>query len=185
MLLPPITNPGEWTILQLAARFAIMFAAGSVLYHFRDVIPARWWLVAVSVVIVLAAGLLPDYRLVAAIPLAYAVIASGALIHNERLRLRTDLSYGVYIYGMPTQQLLIICGLARLNPLLFFVIAFIATLPFAALSWFLVEKRAMSLKHRLKRRWSAPAVPETDDDRGATVVTQLVGQPIPEASDTA
>jgi peptidoglycan/LPS O-acetylase OafA/YrhL len=185
MLLPPITNPGEWTILQLAARFAIMFAAGSVLYHFRDVIPARWWLVAVSVVIVLAAGLLPDYRLVAAIPLAYAVIASGALIHNERLRLRTDLSYGVYIYGMPAQQLLIICGLASLNPLLFFVTAFIATLPLAALSWFLVEKRAMSLKHRLKRRWSAPAVPETGDDRGATVVTQLIGQPTPEVSDTA
>jgi peptidoglycan/LPS O-acetylase OafA/YrhL len=185
MLLPPITNPGEWTILQLAARFAIMFAAGSVLYHFRDVIPARWWLVAVSVVIDLAAGLLPDYRLVAAIPLAYAVIASGALIHNERLRLRTDLSYGVYIYGMPAQQLLIICGLASLNPLLFFVTAFIATLPLAALSWFLVEKRAMSLKHRLKRRWSAPAVPETGDDRGATVVTQLIGQPTPEVSDTA
>jgi hypothetical protein len=69
-----------------------MFLAGALLHQFRNVIPARWSLVAVSVVIVLAASLLPDYRLVAAVPLAYAIIVSGALIHNQRLRLRTDLS---------------------------------------------------------------------------------------------
>ena len=157
MLFPPLTYPGVWTIPQLLMRSAIMFAAGAFMYHWRDVIPARWWLVAVSVVIVLAAGLLPDYRVVAAVPLAYAVIVSGALIHNKRLRLRNDLSYGVYIYAYPTQLLLAIAGLAFLNPLVFFVISTIATLPLAALSWFLVEKRAMSLKSRLKRRSIARA----------------------------
>ena len=80
-----------------------MFSAGAFLYQWRDVIPARWSLVAVSVVIVLAAGLLPDYRVVAAIPLAYAVIVSGALLKKQRLRLRTDLSYGTYIYAYPVQ----------------------------------------------------------------------------------
>jgi peptidoglycan/LPS O-acetylase OafA/YrhL len=143
-----------WSIPQLVVRCAIMFAAGALLYHFQDMIPARWSLVAVSVVIVLAAGLLPDYRVVAAIPLAYAVIVSGALIHNKRLRLRTDLSYGVYIYAFPIQQLLVICGLVKLNPLVFFVFSTIATLPLAALSWFLVEKRAMSLKARLMQKRS-------------------------------
>jgi hypothetical protein len=57
----------------------------------------------VSLVIVLAASLLPNYRVVAAIPLAYAIIVSGALIHNKRLRLTTDLSYGVSIYAFPMQ----------------------------------------------------------------------------------
>jgi peptidoglycan/LPS O-acetylase OafA/YrhL len=152
-LLPPAAIAGPWSVRQLIVRSAIMFAAGALLYHFREVIPARWSLVAVSMVIVLAAGLLlPDYRLVAAVPLAYAVIVSGALIHNKRLRLRTDLSYGVYIYACPIQQLLVICGLVKLNPLVFFVVSTLATLPLAALSWFLVEKRAMSLKSRLKRR---------------------------------
>jgi peptidoglycan/LPS O-acetylase OafA/YrhL len=184
-LLPPLTIPGVWTIPQLAARSAIMFAAGALLHHFRDVIPARWSLVAVSVVIVLAAGLLPDYRVVAAVPLAYAVIVSGALIHNKRLRLRTDLSYGVYIYAFPTQQLLVICGLVSLNPLVFFVLSTIATLPLAALSWFLVEKRAMSLKSRLKRRWSAPALPETGRDRDATAIDLVGDQPAPQVPDTA
>jgi len=185
--LPPIATPdaSTWTIAQLAARFAVMFAAGAVLYQFRDVIPARWWLVAVSVIIVIAAGLLPDYRVIAAIPLAYALIVSSALIHNKRLRLQTDLSYGVYIYGMPTQQLLAISGLVWLNPLVFFVVSTIATLPLAALSWFLVEKRAMSLKSRLKRKWSAPAVPETGGIRDATAVDLVADQPGPQVPDPA
>ncbi|MCK8643364.1 acyltransferase family protein [Mycobacterium colombiense] len=141
------------TIVQMVTRFALVFAAGAVLHEFRDVIPARWSLVALSAAIVVVTGLLvPNYRILAALPLAYAVVVSGALLHHKRLRLRTDLSYGVYIYAWPMQQLLVICGLAFLPPLVFAVVAAIATLPLAALSWFLVEKRALSLKSRFKRR---------------------------------
>jgi peptidoglycan/LPS O-acetylase OafA/YrhL len=53
--------------------------------------------------------------------------------------------------------LLVICGLASLNPIVFAIIAAIATLPLAGLSWFLVEKPAMSLKSRLKQRGTAAA----------------------------
>lgn len=145
------------TVVQMVTRFSLVFAAGAVLHEFRDVIPARWSLVALSAVIVVVAGLLvPNYRILAALPLAYAVVVSGALIHDKRLRLRTDLSYGVYIYAWPMQQFLVICGLAFLHPLAFAVVAAIATLPLAALSWFLVEKRALSLKSRFKRRRRGP-----------------------------
>jgi peptidoglycan/LPS O-acetylase OafA/YrhL len=144
-------------VAAVGARFTTMFLAGALLYQLQNVIPARWSLVAVSVVIVLAASLLPNYRLVAAIPLAYAIIVSGSLIHNKRLQLPTDLSYGVYIYAWPMQQLLVICGLAILNPWVFMIIAATATLPLAALSWFLVEKPALSLKSRFARRTIALA----------------------------
>ena len=148
------------------ARFAVMFLAGALIHRYQDIIPARWSLVAVSAVIVLAAGFLPDYRLIAAVPLAYAVIVSGALIHHKRFRLRTDLSYGIYIYAFPIQQLLVICGIGFVNPFAFWVIATTATLPIAALSWTLVEKRATSWKSRLLRRWSAPA---GDRQRGENI----------------
>ena len=72
----------------------------------------------------------------------------------------TDLSYGTYIYAFPMQQLLVICGLVSLNPFVFAIIATIATLPLAALSWFLIEKPAQSLKSRLKPKWSAPELVE-------------------------
>ena len=155
-LLPPWPVFEAPSLAQNGARFAVMFLAGALLHQFRNVIPARWSLVAVGVIIVLAASLLPDYRLIAAVPLAYAIIVSGALIHNKRLRLRTDLSYGVYVYAFPIQQLLVICGLGSMNPIAFWVLAAIATVPIAALSWFLVEKPAMSMKSRLIRRTSAP-----------------------------
>jgi peptidoglycan/LPS O-acetylase OafA/YrhL len=156
----------------VAARFAVMFLAGALLYQFRSVIPARWWMVAVSFCVVLATALLPDYRLVGAIPLAYAIIVSGALIHNKRLRLRTDLSYGVYIYAFPVQQLLVICGLGMLNPFLFALIATIATLPLAALSWFAIEKPALSLRSRLKRK--APPGEEAPAEVGDVAVGPLI-----------
>ncbi|WP_006245482.1 acyltransferase family protein [Mycolicibacterium tusciae] len=163
LLFPPLTFPGVWTIPQLLFRSAIMFAAGACLYHWRDVIPARWSLVAVSVVIVVAAGFLPDYRIVAALPLAYAVIVSGSLIKNRRLQLRTDVSYGLYIYAFPTQQLLAAAGLVFLGPILFFLVSVTVTLPIAALSWFAVERPAMALKRRLKGKSTASAqLPSVD-----------------------
>jgi peptidoglycan/LPS O-acetylase OafA/YrhL len=135
-----------------AARFAVVFLVGALFYQFRDMIPARWSLVAVSLAIVLGASFMPNYRLIGAIPLAYLIVVSGALIHDKRLRLHTDLSYGMYIYAFPIQQLLIIVGLAFLHPLVLALIAAIATVPLAALSWFVVEKPALNLKSRFKRK---------------------------------
>jgi len=158
-LMPPVRFPDVFhhpegniatTLIFMACRAAIMFAAGAFLYQWRDVIPARWSLVAVSVVIVLLAGQLPDYRVVAAVPLAYAVVVSGALLHNKRLRLRTDVSYGMYIYAFPIQQLLLVLGLISLAPIVFCLTVALATLPLAAASWFLIEKPARSLKSRFK-----------------------------------
>jgi peptidoglycan/LPS O-acetylase OafA/YrhL len=146
------------TVAQNAARFAVMFAAGGLMHRFRDVIPARWSLVATSLAITLLANLLPDYRLIAAVPLAYVVIVSGALIHSKRLNLRTDLSYGTYIYACPIQQVLVIAGLGALNPLVFSIIATAITVPAAAMSWFLVEKPAMRLKARLTRKGMRPGL---------------------------
>ncbi len=136
------------TIPQMIARFAVMFAAGALIHQYQDKIPAKWSLVALSLGLLLLSGLLPNYRVLGAIPLAYLVIASGALL--KRLNLRNDLSYGVYIYAFPIQQLLVIMGLATLRVFPFFIVATLVTLPLAAMSWFVVEKRALALKKRLR-----------------------------------
>jgi peptidoglycan/LPS O-acetylase OafA/YrhL len=139
----------------VAARFSVMFFAGALIYQYRNVIPARWSLVWLSLLVVLASSLLPNYRLIGAVPLAYAIIVSGSLVRNKYLGLRTDLSYGVYIYAWPMQQLLVICGLAFLNPFVFAIVSAAATLPLAALSWFLVEKPSLAFKSRLTNRGRA------------------------------
>lgn len=152
VLLPPWVLGEPVSIAQILARFTLMFFAGALLHQFRDVVPARWSLVGISVGIVLTASLLPNYRLLAAIPLAYLLIASGAMVKNGHLRFRNDLSYGVYIYAWPLQQLLVMCGLGTMNPLLFTVVVAAPILALATLSWFVVEKRALSLKSRLHRQ---------------------------------
>lgn len=149
-------SPESYTWPQMLSRFFAVFLAGALLHEYQDKIPARWWLVALSIALVVASGFTQNYRVIGALPLAYAVIVSGALI--RRTRLRNDLSYGVYIYAFPIQQLLATFGLARLHPFLFFILATTATLPVAALSWFVVEKRAMALKRRIFRRPVGQAV---------------------------
>lgn len=63
-------------------------------------------------------------------------------------RLPADLSYGLYIYSFPLQQMLAESGELNL------MTSLAAALPCAALSWFLVEKPALRLKSRL-----SPATP--------------------------
>lgn len=136
------------TIPQMISRFAVTFAAGALVYQYRDKIPANWTLVGVGGLIVVLSGFTGNYRLIGAVPLAYVVIVSGSLLKHRRLNLRNDLSYGVYIYAFPIQQLLMVAGVV-LHPALFFVVATAITLPLAAGSWFVVEKRALALKSRV------------------------------------
>jgi peptidoglycan/LPS O-acetylase OafA/YrhL len=89
-----------------------------------------------------------NYRVVAAIPLAYALIVSGALLKHRRLRLRTDLSYGVYIYAWPVQQAAVtIFSIA--SPYVLLAVALPATLGVAFVSWHLIEAPALRLKRRI------------------------------------
>lgn len=140
---------------QMLARFSVVFLAGAMFYQYQDKIPARWSLVALCAAIVAASGFTQNYRAIGALPLAYVIIVSGALIRKARLR--NDFSYGVYIYAFPIQQLLATCGLAPLNPFAFFAIATTAVMPVAALSWFVVEKQAAALKNRIFRRSATPS----------------------------
>ncbi|WP_165690524.1 acyltransferase family protein, partial [Mycobacteroides abscessus] len=89
------------TIPQMIGRFAVMFAAGALIHQYRDRIPVSWPLVAACTAVVVLSGLLPNYRVVGAVPLAYLVIASGAMLKHRSLNLRNDLSYGVYVYAFP------------------------------------------------------------------------------------
>lgn len=136
----------NYYIVNVGPRFAVMFLAGAVIHRYSHRLPAAWWLVGASLLVVIVSSLLlPDYRVIAALPLAYVCIASGALVKHPRLRFGNDLSYGTYIYAFPIQQILAVVGLHKMGVPVFFAAAVALTLPMAALSWFLVEKPAQRL----------------------------------------
>lgn len=111
-------------IAYLGARNGLLFFAGAALFLSRWKTPL--WLGAVSV---------------AAFPLVGPLALPTAVLGLVRPgKLSFDLSYGIYIYAFPVQQVLAAWG--RLDV----ATAVLAVLPFAALSWFLVERPAMRLK---------------------------------------
>ena len=158
------------------ARFGIMFAAGALIQQFQRLLPARWWLVGVAALVIAGSAFLPDYRVIAALPLAYLLIAVGALVKVQQLRLENDVSYGTYIYAFPVQQVLACAGLSVLGVPLFAAVATALTLGLATLSWYAVEKPAMRLKNVLRRRAvvAAPAVPPGTARPTAAVVLPAV-----------
>lgn len=143
-------HPVHNYLLETAPRFAVMFLAGATLYVLRGRMPIAWWIVGCAGAVVVVSTLLPDYRIIAAVPLAYVCIAVGVLV--QRPVIRNDLSYGVYIYAFCIQQLMVSAGWDSMPAFLFFLLAALATLPLAAGSWFLVEKPALAMKARFRRR---------------------------------
>jgi peptidoglycan/LPS O-acetylase OafA/YrhL len=93
-----------------------------------------WWAVAVSIAL-LATPLW-------ALGLPAVVLGLGRL---PAPKLPADLSYGLYIYAFPLQQVLAANGMLSLWT------SMAATLPFAAASWFLIEKPALRLKPKSVR----------------------------------
>ena len=127
-------------------RFALMFIAGAVLYAYQDRIPMRRDLAFVSVVLVgLGLLALDDYRVVGGIALTYLMLWLGATL-PVRLGMRNDVSYGIYIYGFPIQQSLVMLGVAGIGWFAFAIIGLAATVPLAALSWSIIERPSLRLK---------------------------------------
>lgn len=85
-----------------------------------------------------------------------AYVPAGAARRFNRLG---DYSYGVYIYAFPVQQSLMAL-VPDLSVAQMIAASTAVTLTLAALSWHLVEKRALALKGRLTAKGSAPGALE-------------------------
>lgn len=139
----PLHKGDAW----LTVRLGSFFAAGALCYFLRDHLPARWWVGGAS-----AAGFLVLYRLgldepYGAVFLAVLLLWLGAVL-PVRIGATNDISYGIYIYGWPIERLLV-AAFPAWSPLPHLIVAGALTAALAAVSWFVVERRALRLK-----RWT-------------------------------
>lgn len=134
------------------------FLTGSLAWVNRERVPLRWWLLAL--VLALAALLRGSsyYYLGYFIALSYTTLFLAFVPRLPQIR-RTDLSYGLYLYGWPSQQLVQYFAPGT-GPLMNTLWATLIAGTLAALSWFLVERPALRLKSRFGNRTDphAPAV---------------------------
>lgn len=133
---------------------APFFAAGALLFRFRSSVTASGRLalaalLALGLILLFGAG-----RSLAALPVAYLCMWIGIAAPQwfRRVGRRNDLSYGIYLYGFPVQQILVLLGMNDFGLLGYTLLSIIATVPMAAISWFFVEKPAMRLKQLVKGR---------------------------------
>jgi peptidoglycan/LPS O-acetylase OafA/YrhL len=146
------TNGFGMDILKLS----IVFMLGAVIFLYRDRIPDSG-LLALGCAGLFAACLnWPNGPLDPALALtksdllapliAYPLLWLGAHLPFQQVGKDNDYSYGIYIYGFPVAQLLIIFGAENWGLLPYMTVAVVSTLLFAVASWWAVEKHALKLK---------------------------------------
>ncbi|QSX75267.1 acyltransferase [Lysobacter arenosi] len=125
------------------------FLTGSLAWHHRARIPLSWPLLVGLLVGAAALRGGPYYFIAYFVALSYTTLFLAYVPKLPAIR-RHDISYGVYLYGWPSQQLVqqFSPGSALHNTLWATLLA--GTL--AALSWRLVEEPALRLKHRFGAR---------------------------------
>jgi peptidoglycan/LPS O-acetylase OafA/YrhL len=138
------------------------FFVGMVFFHWKEYVVASWKIFGVATV----AGyvLLSFSHTIHLAPtfITYFTIFLGVKALPEFIWLRTrDYSYGVYLYGFPiTQGIVALAPSLRGHRVLVFSLATACTMAFAAMSWHMIERRALALKSRLPRMMTARRVVE-------------------------
>lgn len=145
-------------ILLDAARFFLMYMSGVALFVVADKVRVRPRTVALAIVaILLCATFVPGYRILVGPFVAFALVGLGVLV--RRPRLRHDLSYGMYIYGFPIEQILAGSPVREWGLVAFSAVAIVATVPLAAVSWFGIERPVHRWARGRRDRGRAPASP--------------------------
>jgi peptidoglycan/LPS O-acetylase OafA/YrhL len=116
------------------------FAVGACAYAWREKFVFSWKTVGVLGLLCLITLKFGGFKIVSPLLVGALVLCAGSCF---KMRLKTDLSYGIYIYSFPCQQLLFASGVGA-TPVPVFIVTSILLSAFCAwLSWNLVEKPAL------------------------------------------
>ncbi|WP_426060959.1 acyltransferase family protein [Hymenobacter sp. B1770] len=147
-----VYSPKWLTLIHLL----LPFVAGMCFYTYRQYIPRSIYLVAFSIaVLVLTLRWLNFFEIAQSVFGAYVLFY---FVFNQKVRLHRfakygDFSYGIYLYGWPVQQLVMLYAGHSMGVYGLFLVSMVIVMPCAAISWFLVEKPFL----RLNTKPAAPA----------------------------
>jgi len=130
----------------------LAFLGGMIVLLLGDRIRQNALTIAIAVLLVAGAVLLDLAPSLAPLPFAYLLLVLGNVLPLTKVGTEYDISYGVYIYAWPVQQMLSLAGAAELPLPVYIVLVVVGTVPLAFLSSLLVERPALRLKGRRVER---------------------------------
>jgi len=166
-------NPFYSFFADRGSRLLVAFMLGIAAYLLRYRIPCSRLAFAVCIFFLFGISVIgprdwlsiPLLNVVAAAPLVYVMAFLGASnVPMPTILHKRDYSYGIYLYGMPIQQMMVSLFPGVTSPAGQLALAVPAIVCFAALSWHLVERPIL----KLRRRFSFVARVRGVDGRGTT-----------------
>jgi len=131
------------------------FFVGSLYYLFASRVKLRLSLFLLSIAGYIGFLLVPGCSYLALVFLLYAMVYLGTLRIPVPPPFRFgDYSYGIYLYGFPIQQTLVLLFPGLRVWYLLFLVSFPITILVAMLSWHCIEKPALKLRSRIPARLS-------------------------------
>ena len=183
-------NYTAFNILKLTG----VFMVGAVIYLYRERIPDSGWVALACTASLVAClywptgGRSPSFTFTASdllAPLiAYPLLWLGIHLPFHRVGQKNDYSYGMYIYGFPVAQLLIIWGVEHWGPIPYTVMTMLCTTLLAMASWWGIETHALRLKS-LRLRSPADRAPTAVDTQflmGSAMPHDRVSRSLPNES---
>lgn len=132
------------------------FTMGIVAYQWRERIPVHGGVFAAAAVALYGAWSFRGTAVLGLIPLTYCMAYLGVQpLPRLKLFPQGDYSYGVYLYGFPIQQALVVLFPALKIWWALFSAAALVVLAIAMASWHFVERPALSLKRIVTGRREA------------------------------
>lgn len=126
----------------------LFFSSGVMLYTYREHIVMDKHYAMISLLMLIILGAVGQFIVPFALFGAYLIMYAGYGVKPvfSNFSKYGDFSYGIYIYGWPVQQIVTYSFGGSMDPYVNTVISLIIVLVLAVLSWYFIEKPAMSLK---------------------------------------
>ncbi len=144
----------ESDILRKATRLGMFFFFGSALYLYRQRLPWNGRIALLLLALSLLSAQTPWWLFVHVLTLPYITIYLAHLPWPRLSRFGRygDLSYGLYIFSFPFQQLLVHWLGSQLSLPAFMLLSLAGSVVIAVVSWHLIESPALRLKRYLPAR---------------------------------
>lgn len=139
-------SPSDFQIysirLDRVFKLLFVFSLGSLLAHTEkswNNRQVKFFLTAVSVIVIFCQYTRGDFFIIGNIALSFLIIVIAMSFKDPLIRNRFDISYGIYIYAFPVQQIII--NKVPMPFLWSLLLTCMVTVLFATASWVLVERR--------------------------------------------